>query len=111
MEYNGLYANLIFNSCIMLLWFAFQWRVLDGRRFSVWLTILLAFVINIAYTVPILLYTQAGSMLRILLMPTGPLVMAFALFYGRPLKKILAVGLELAATAVSYTHLTLPTKA
>ena len=81
MEYNGLYANLIFNSCIMLMWFAFQWRVLDGRRFSVWLTILLAFVINIAYTVPILLYTQAGSMLRILLMPTGPLVMAFALFY------------------------------
>ncbi|MCI7510649.1 MAG: GHKL domain-containing protein [Firmicutes bacterium] len=100
MEYNGLYANLIFNSCIMLLWFAFQWRVLDGRRFSVWLTILLAFVINIAYTVPILLYTQAGSMLRILLMPTGPLVMAFALFYGRPLKKILAVGLELAATVL-----------
>ena len=100
MEYNGLYANLIFNSCIMLLWFAFQWRVLDGRRFSVWLTILLAFVINIAYTVPILLYTQAGSMLRILLMRTGPLVMAFALFYGRPLKKILAVGLELAATVL-----------
>lgn len=98
MEYNGLYANLIFNSCIMLLWFAFQWRVLDGRRFSVWLTILLAFVINIAYTVPILLYTRAGSLLRILLMPTGPLVLAFGLFYGKPLKKILAVGLELAST-------------
>lgn len=98
MEYNGLYANLIFNSCIMLLWFAFQWRVLDGRRFSVWLTILLALVINIAYTVPILLYTRAGSLLRILLMPTGPLVLAFGLFYGKPLKKILAVGLELAST-------------
>lgn len=98
MEYNGLVANIIFNLCMMFLWFAFLWRVLDGRRFSVWLTILLAVLINCAYTFPILFFTKVGSLTRTLLTPTGPLAMAFVLFYGKPMRKILAVGLELAAS-------------
>ena len=42
MTYNGYVADLFFNACAIALWAAFLWRVLDGPRFSTWLTAVLA---------------------------------------------------------------------
>ena len=41
MTYNGYVADLFFNACAIALWAAFLWRVLDGPRFRVWVTVLL----------------------------------------------------------------------
>ena len=46
MTYNGYVADLFFNACAIALWAAFLWRVLDGPRFSTWLTVVLAAAIS-----------------------------------------------------------------
>ncbi len=100
MGYNGYVASIIFNIGIMALWCGFLWLVLDGRRFSVKLTLLFTLLISLAYILPILFLSDAGSLIRLIVLPTGPLAMAFLLFYGKTVKKLLAVGLELAASIV-----------
>lgn len=100
MGYNGYVASIIFNIGIMALWCGFLWLVLDGRRFSVKLTLLFTLLISLAYILPILFLSEAGSLIRLIVLPTGPLAMAFLLFYGKTVKKLLAVGLELAASIV-----------
>ena len=100
MGYNGYIASIIFNIGIMALWCGFLWLVLDGRRFSVKLTLLFTLLISLAYILPILFLSDAGSLIRLIVLPTGPLAMAFLLFYGKTVKKLLAVGLELAASIV-----------
>lgn len=49
MTYNGYVADLFFNACAIALWAAFLWRVLDGPRFSTWLTAVLAAAIGAVY--------------------------------------------------------------
>ena len=49
MTYNGYVADLFFNACAIVMWAAFLWRVLDGPRFRVWVTVLLAALIGAAY--------------------------------------------------------------
>ena len=98
MGYNGYIASIIFNIGIMALWCGFLWLVLDGRRFSVKLTLLFTLLISLAYILPVLFLSDAGSLIRLIVFPTGPLAMAFLLFYGKTVKKLLAVGLELAAS-------------
>lgn len=83
MVYNGFLADFVFNTCVMAVWCVFLWRVLDGPRFSWWGTALLTLGISAAYLVPVLTLTTAGSMQRLLLFPTGPLALAFVLFYGK----------------------------
>ena len=95
MVYNGFLADFVFNTCVMAVWCVFLWRVLDGPRFSWWGTALLTLGISAAYLVPVLTLTTAGSVQRLLLFPTGPLALAFVLFYGKPLRKLLAVAVEL----------------
>ena len=95
MVYNGFLADFVFNTCVMTVWCVFLWRVLDGPRFSWWVTALLTLGISAAYLVPVLTLTTAGSVQRLLLFPTGPLALAFVLFYGKPLRKLLAVAVEL----------------
>ena len=95
MVYNGFLADFVFNTCVMAVWCVFLWRVLDGPRFSWWGTALLTLGISAAYLVPVLTLTTAGSMQRLLLFPTGPLALAFVLFYGKPLRKLLAVAVDL----------------
>ena len=46
MAYNGYVADLFFNACAIAMWAAFLWRVLDGPRFRVWVTVLLAALIG-----------------------------------------------------------------
>ncbi|MFR5422487.1 MAG: hypothetical protein ACLTG4_11500 [Oscillospiraceae bacterium] len=95
MVYNGFLADFVFNTCVMAVWCVFLWRVLDGPRFSWWVTALLTLGISAAYLVPVLTLTTAGSVQRLLLFPTGPLALAFVLFYGKPLRKLLAVAVDL----------------
>ena len=95
MVYNGFLADFVFNTCVMAVWCVFLWRVLDGPRFSWWGTALLTLGISAAYLVPVLTLTTAGSVQRLLLFPTGPLALAFVLFYGKPLRKLLAVAVDL----------------
>lgn len=95
MVYNGFLADFVFNTCVMAVWCVFLWRVLDGPRFSWWGTALLTLGISAAYLVPVLTLTMAGSVQRLLLFPTGPLALAFVLFYGKPLRKLLAVAVDL----------------
>ena len=55
MTYNGYVADLFFNACAIVMWAAFLWRVLDGPRFRVWVTVLLAALIGAAYMAATLL--------------------------------------------------------
>lgn len=76
---------------------AFLWRVLDGPRFSTWLTAVLAAAIGAVYMAATLLLTNAGQV-RTLMFPLCSLAMAFLLFRGRAGRKILAVAAELAVS-------------
>lgn len=97
MAYNGYLADLFFNACAIALWAAFLWRVLDGPRFRVWVTVLLAALIGAAYMAATLLLTTVGQ-LRALMFPVCSLAMAFLLFRGTPGRKLLAVAAELAGS-------------
>ena len=97
MTYNGYVADLFFNACEIAMWAAFLWRVLDGPRFRVWVTVLLAALIGAAYMAATLLLTTVGQ-LRALMFPVCSLAMAFLLFRGRPGRKLLAVAAELAGS-------------
>ncbi len=97
MTYNGYVADLFFNVCAIAMWAAFLWRVLDGPRFRVWVTVLLAALIGAAYMAATLLLTTVGQ-LRALMFPVCSLAMAFLLFRGRPGRKLLAVAAELAGS-------------
>ncbi len=97
MAYNGYVADLFFNACAIALWAAFLWRVLDGPRFSTWLTVALAAVIGAAYMAATLLLTDVGQV-RALMFPLCSLAMAFLLFRGRAGRKLLAVAAELAVS-------------
>lgn len=97
MAYNGYLADLFFNACAIALWAAFLWRVLDGPRFRVWVTVLLAALIGVAYMAATLLLTTVGQ-LRALMFPVCSLAMAFLLFRGTPGRKLLAVAAELAGS-------------
>ena len=76
---------------------AFLWRVLDGPRFSTWLTAVLAAAIGAVYMAATLLLTNAGQV-RTLMFPLCSLAMVFLLFRGRAGRKILAVAAELAVS-------------
>lgn len=76
---------------------AFLWRVLDGPRFSTWLTAVLAAAIGAVYMAATLLLTNAGQV-RTLMFPLCSLAMAFLLFRGRAGRKMLAVATELAVS-------------
>ena len=93
MTYNGYVADLFFNACAIVMWAAFLWRVLDGPRFRVWVTVLLAALIGAAYMAATLLLTTVGQ-LRALMFPVCSLAMAFLLFRGTPGRKRLAVAAE-----------------
>jgi len=95
--YNGYVADLFFNACAIAMWAAFLWRVLDGPRFRVWVTVLLAALIGAAYMAATLLLTTVGQ-LRALMFPVCSLAMAFLLFRGTPGRKLLAVAAELAGS-------------
>jgi len=95
--YNGYVADLFFNACAIVMWAAFLWRVLDGPRFRVWVTVLLAALIGAAYMAAALLLTTVGQ-LRALMFPVCSLAMAFLLFRGTPGRKLLAVAAELAGS-------------
>lgn len=97
MAYNGYLADLFFNACAIAMWAAFLWRVLDGPRFRVWVTVLLAALIGAAYMAAALLLTTVGQ-LRALMFPVCSLAMAFLLFRGTPGRKLLAVAAELAGS-------------
>ena len=97
MVYNGYVADLFFNACAIALWAAFLWRVLDGPRFSTWLTAVLAAAIGAVYMAATLLLTNAGQV-RTLMFPLCSLAMAFLLFRGRAGRKLLAVAAELAVS-------------
>ena len=97
MAYNGYLADLFFNACAIVMWAAFLWRVLDGPRFRVWVTVLLAALIGAAYMAATLLLTTVGQ-LRALMFPVCSLAMAFLLFHGTPGRKLLAVAAELAGS-------------
>ena len=97
MAYNGYVADLFFNACAIVMWAAFLWRVLDGPRFRVWVTVLLAALIGAAYMAATLLLTTVGQ-LRALMFPVCSLAMAFLLFRGTPGRKLLAVAAELAGS-------------
>ena len=97
MTYNGYVADLFFNACAIAMWAAFLWRVLDGPRFRVWVTVLLAALIGAAYMAATLLLTTVGQ-LRALMFPVCSLAMAFLLFRGKPGRKLLAVAAELAGS-------------
>ena len=97
MAYNGYLADLFFNACAIVMWAAFLWRVLDGPRFRVYVTVLLAAVIGAAYMAATLLLTTVGQ-LRALMFPVCSLAMAFLLFRGTPGRKLLAVAAELAGS-------------
>ena len=97
MTYNGYVADLFFNACAIVMWAAFLWRVLDGPRFCVWVTVLLAALIGAAYMAATLLLTTVGQ-LRALMFPVCSLAMAFLLFCGTPGRKLLAVAAELAGS-------------
>ena len=97
MAYNGYLADLFFNACAIALWAAFLWRVLDGPRFSTWLTALLAAAIGAVYMASTLLLTNVGQV-RALMFPVCSLAMAFLLFRGTPGRKLLAVAAELASS-------------
>lgn len=97
MAYNGYLADLFFNACAIALWAAFLWRVLDGPRFSTWLTALLAAAIGAVYMASTLLLTNVGQV-RALMFPLCSLAMAFLLFRGKPGRKLLAVAAELASS-------------
>ena len=97
MTYNGYVADLFFNACAIVMWAAFLWRVLDGPRFRVWVTVLLAALIGAAYMAAALLLTTVGQ-LRALMFPVCSLAMAFLLFRGTPGRKLLAVAAELAGS-------------
>ena len=97
MTYNGYVADLFFNACAIVMWAAFLWRVLDGLRFRVWVTVLLAALIGAAYMAAALLLTTVGQ-LRALMFPVCSLAMAFLLFRGTPGRKLLAVAAELAGS-------------
>ena len=97
MAYNGYLADLFFNACAIAMWAAFLWRVLDGPRFRVWVTVLLAALIGAAYMAATLLLTTVGQ-LRALMFPVCSLAMAFLLFRGTPGRKLLAVAAELAGS-------------
>ena len=86
MTYNGYVADLFFNACAIAMWAAFLWRVLDGPRFRVWVTVLLAALIGAADMAATLLLTTVGQ-LRALMFPVCSLAMAFLLFRGRPGRK------------------------
>lgn len=92
MAYNGYLADLFFNACAIVMWAAFLWRVLDGPRFRVWVTVLLAALIGAAYMAATLLLTTVGQ-LRALMFPVCSLAMAFLLFRGTPGRKLLAGSL------------------
>ena len=68
MTYNGYVADLFFNACAIALWAAFLWRVLDGPRFSTWLTVVLAAAIGAVYMAATLLLTNTGQV-RALMFP------------------------------------------
>ena len=97
MAYNGYVADLFFNACAIAMWAAFLWRVLDGPRFRVWVTVLLAALIGAVYMAATLLLTTVGQ-LRALMFPLCSLAMAFLLFRGTPGRKLLAVAAELAGS-------------
>ena len=97
MTYNGYVADLFFNACAIALWAAFLWRVLDGPRFSTWLTAVLAAAIGAVYMAATLLLTNVGQV-RALMFPLCSLAMAFLLFHGKPGRKLLAVAAELAGS-------------
>lgn len=97
MTYNGYVADLFFNACAIALWAAFLWRVLDGPRFSTWLTVVLAAAIGAVYMAATLLLTNTGQV-RALMFPLCSLAMAFLLFRGRAGRKLLAVAAELAVS-------------
>ena len=97
MVYNGFLADFVFNTCVMAVWCVFLWRVLDGPRFSTWLTALLAAIIGAIYMAATLLLTNAGQV-RTLMFPLCSLAMAFLLFRGRAGRKMLAVAAELAVS-------------
>ena len=97
MAYNGYVADLFFNACAIAMWAAFLWRVLDGPRFRVWVTVLLAALIGAVYMAATLLLTTVGQ-LRALMFPVCSLAMAFLLFRGTPGRKLLAVAAELAGS-------------
>ena len=97
MAYNGYVADLFFNACAIAMWAAFLWRVLDGPRFRVWVTVLLAALIGAAYMAATLLLTTVGQ-LRALMFPVCSLALAFLLFCGTPGRKLLAVAAELTAS-------------
>ena len=97
MAYNGYWADLFFNAGAIVMWAAFLWRVLDGPRFRVWVTVLLAALIGAAYMAATLLLTTVGQ-LRALMFPVCSLAMAFLLFRGTPGRKLLAVAAELAGS-------------
>ena len=99
MAYNGFWADFLFNTCVMAAWCVFLWRVLDGPRFRVWVTVLLAALIGAAYMAATLLLTTVGQ-LRALMFPLCSLAMAFLLFCGTPGRKLLAVAAELTATVL-----------
>ena len=94
MTYNGYVADLFFNACAIALWAAFLWRVLDGPRFSTWLTAVLAAAIGAVYMAATLLLTNVGQV-RALMFPLCSLAMAFLLFHGKPGRKLLAVAVDL----------------
>ena len=97
MAYNGYVADLFFNARAIVMWAAFLWRVLDGPRFRVWVTVLLAALIGAVYMAATLLLTTVGQ-LRALMFPLCSLAMAFLLFRGTPGRKLLAVAAELAGS-------------
>jgi len=89
MEYNGLVALYLFNAVFNALWIAFFWRTLDGRRYSIPVTMVLSLILISAYIYfPTLL--PSLSLFRVLMVPLGPIAYAFILFKGKPMKKLIA---------------------
>jgi len=90
MAYNGYAAAYIFNAVAALFWIAFLGRVLDGLKLSRPITIVLATVVHSlcwcyeAFLVP-------PSVLRALMTPIQPLILAFLFMHGKALKKVFAV--------------------
>lgn len=105
MEYNGFIACYLFNLIIAGLWVAFLWRVLDGLRFNILTTVILALIIHAICTY-VETFVVPVSLLRSLMMPLEPLLYAFILAHGSALRKVFAVLIECVASCIGEMFLT-----
>lgn len=104
MEYNGLIADIIFDLFAMGLWIAFLWRVLDGRRFPVTVTVALSLVIPAGYFAAVYIFTDF-SYARALMTPfLATVLFLVSLIFTRS-KKILSKKQLLVFAAFPFSQL------